>query len=572
MNRAAGIMIAAAGQVLLLKRGAGGDHEGEWCFPGGHIEDGETEEQAAIRETAEECGYVAESPLDFWTRRIDPEVDFTTFIVHLPEPFTPTLSDEHTGFMWLDPKAEASTEVIHPGCAIALERLGMTEHDVAQAIADGRLTSPQRVGNFYLFDIRITGTGTSFRAHLKEFVYRKPSDYLTPTFLARCNGLPVIFEHTEDGPLNSAEFAQRMVGTCALPYIKGDEVWAIAKIYDAGTIQLMLDEKLSTSPGVWWTDATNNNTLLLDDGNTLLIEDEPQLLDHIAICEVGVWDKGGPPAGIVAEDTIGAVHMTEEERAAADKARKDAAEKEESERKEREDAERRDAASRHDATMGALDAVMKACDALGKRMDAYEAKDSAEGETEEEKKAREDKARKDADEKEAKEAKEREDAARKDSAAVNSRIDDLNRRIPLALTDEDYAALSVAQSRYDSVSQLFGKPASKPMAGETPLGYRRRMAGELKVHSPACKSIEDLSKLDSASFDVIEKQIIDDAVAVAKSPAALPKGMLRPIHREDAAGRRITSYVGDIGTTFAAFKVPSRQMRLKSASDVRQGN
>ncbi len=561
-------MIVAEGKVLLLKRGNGGDHPGEWCFPGGHIEDGETEEQAAIRETAEECGYTAEPPLDFWTRRIDPAgVDFTTFILRLEQQFTPTLCDEHTGWMWLDPKAE-QTEVIHPGCLIALERIGMTELEVAQAIADGRLTSPQRVGNFYLFDIRITGTGTSFRVHLKEFVYRKPEDYLNDTFLARCNGLPVIFEHTENGSLGSAEFAERIVGTCALPYIKGNEVWSIAKIYDAATIRMMLDEKLSTSPGVWWTDASRNNTLLLDDGNTLLIEDNPQLLDHIAICEVGVWDKGGPAAGIVAEDTIGAVHMTEEERAAADKARKDAEEKEASERKEREereDAARKDASHKLDTVMSGIDAVMKACDALGKRMDAYEAKDAAEGETEEEKKEREDAARKDADEKA---EKEREDAARKDSASIHTRIDDLNRRVPLALTDADFAALAQVQSRADSVYPLLGKNAPRTMPGETPLGYRRRLASELKAFSASCKDIE-LSKLDGAAFDVLERKIYDDATLAAQTPAALPKGTLRPIHRQDSANRVITSYVGDPHACWGSFKMPSRRGRVSSYSELR---
>src|SRR5579863_9362670 len=55
--RAAGTLIIADGNALFLRRGNGGDHPSEWAFAGGHIEDGETPEEAARRETFEEAGY-----------------------------------------------------------------------------------------------------------------------------------------------------------------------------------------------------------------------------------------------------------------------------------------------------------------------------------------------------------------------------------------------------------------------------------------------------------------------------------------------------------------------------------
>jgi hypothetical protein len=43
--------------------------------------------------------------------------------------------------------------------------------------------------------------------------------------------------------------------------------------------------------------------MTLEDGSVLLIEGKPSLLDHVAICELGVWDKGKDPEGIIVADS-----------------------------------------------------------------------------------------------------------------------------------------------------------------------------------------------------------------------------------------------------------------------------
>ena len=48
--------------VLLTKRTVE-PFNSHWCFPGGHIDSGETAENAVIRETAEETGLELESPV-----------------------------------------------------------------------------------------------------------------------------------------------------------------------------------------------------------------------------------------------------------------------------------------------------------------------------------------------------------------------------------------------------------------------------------------------------------------------------------------------------------------------------
>lgn len=334
MIRAAGILFLCGGSALFLRRGPGGDFPGTWACPGGRLEGDETQEEAAIRETLEETGFeVSPSALRPWTRTVTPvasapmvdpisaepiatdgpaieivpvvenemleAVDFCTFVIRLKEQFTPILSEESDGYAWCP--ISGPPQPLHPSVQIALDRLGMDELGVARAMAAGQLASPQRYENVWLFAIRITGTGVSYRHNRKEFVWRDPAIYLNDEFLARCNGLDVIWEHPEKALLNHDEFHDRKIGSIFLPYLRTDkpeDVWGIAKIRDDDAAKEMQDEVLSTSPCVNFADPTENDRIQLEDGRVMLIEGKPSLLDHVAICPQGVWDRSGPPTGV----------------------------------------------------------------------------------------------------------------------------------------------------------------------------------------------------------------------------------------------------------------------------------
>ena len=228
---------------------------------------------------------------------------------------------------------------IHPGCLIALSRLTMDESGVARAIAAGQLISPQQYGTFWMFAIRITGTGQAYRPRLKEIVFRSPENYLNDAFLARCNGLPVILDHPEptkknpSGMLNTEEYKDRVIGAIMLPYIKGDEVWGIARINDARAARLMIEsaqagEDLSTSPGVSIRTGNGQDSmeLKLAGGGTIFFEGKPYLIDHIAICGAGVWDKEGDSGvGVLVENRSDSImpEETKEQIEAREKAEKD---------------------------------------------------------------------------------------------------------------------------------------------------------------------------------------------------------------------------------------------------------
>ena len=568
-TKAAGILfVTVDGNALFLKRGPkSADFPGYWCIPGGGQEGDETPEQTAVREAKEEVGFLPEGERRLHTRQKTgpgtatagpassgapvahpvaagapeppmPDVDFTTFVQKVDDQFEPmldALNDEHVGYAWAP--LDSPPEPLHPGCRVAIARLTMDELDVARAIADGRLTSPQRYENVWLFALRITGMDTAYRKKRDEFVYRPPEHYLNDEFLARCNGLTVTFLHPPKSLLDSDEFAERVVGSVLLPYICGDEVWGIAKIYDDSVAEMMVKEDLSTSPAVFFGDPGVNKKLTLENGSTLLIEGKPSLLDHLAICEHGVWDKGGAPSGVRSDSREDSQMPKSEAEMTADE---DAKAKADAEAKEKEDKEKADAdAKKADADAGQkLDQVLAKLDSMGARMDALEdvekkrsdaeAKMKADAEETARKKGdpeqlAADKAKKDAEEKEKAdaEAKEKADAetkAKADSDDIRKRIDDVASMIPKHAGDKDYDAVIDAQAKADGVYAEFGKSAPQPLRGETAPLYRRRVLRELKVYSPELKDADLNAVADDNALAIIERQVFADATTAARNP------------------------------------------------------
>jgi 8-oxo-dGTP pyrophosphatase MutT (NUDIX family) len=626
--RAAGILfLDPQGNALFLRRAGDGDAAGQWCTPGGKIEGDETAEQAAIREIKEEIGYtVKPTSMRLHARRIKPAfpcpdseampsapslvpgadalppppmVDFTTFLVRVPAQFVPTLNEEHDGYVWsnvLEPP-----EPLHPGVRIALDKLFMDELGIARAMAAGELTSPQRYINMTMWRMRLTGTGRAFRKKQErkdddgktivydEHVYRPPEFYLNEEFLSRCNGLPVIWLHPKKATLNSKEFSKRIVGTTLLPYIEGDEVWGVTKIYDDEANELLAKDQLSTSPTVVFTELSVNTSLALPDGTWLLIEDKPGLLDHLAICERGVWDKGGEPAGVSND------HLTIK----GDSEVPD----------EKKEEKKPDAAGEGGNDMGVTDAIAKMADALRQdmashcqRMDAKidavadsvkkrdaeeeekkkaDAKAKADAEEEEKKKAdaakkrdgdgtdpeqvAADKKRKDAEEKE-KEEKEKADAAKADSVPrsefekLQVQIADLSKRVPRAMTSSDRDAFADAQAKADAVLRTHGEHAEPPLSGEELIPYQIRLARKMQPHSKTWKSV-DLSVIaaDAASFNIALDGIRADALQAGLNPVDLKPFEHRKIVQESPGGHKITSWVGN-GTFIKQMSRPVRHV------------
>lgn len=526
-----GIMFRQGKYVFLIQR----SDDGTWCPPGGTVEPGELAIDAARREVLEEVGYQYDGPLT-------PHSvygDYLTFRAEVPERFEAKLNDESLAAGWFH--IDDLPKPLHQPFAEMLAQQALNETEVAALIADGTLSSPQFFINMWMFAIRVTGTGVTWRSADQQMAFRNPDDYLTPEFLQRVAGVPLIWLHPEKNKLDSDEFAKRVIGTLTNSWVADNgEVWTIGRVYDAEAAEIMATRQLSTSPTVTYSEA--QDSIIKIDGQPLLVEGSPVLLDHVAICEQGVWDKLLAPTGVKSDSIPNEAEKMDEEKIVAlinkaIDARMAKADSEEADRKAKADAE--EAAKKEKA-----DAEAK---------EAEEAKAKADAEE----KAAKEKA--DAEAKEKADAEEAERMAKeKADSELRQQIADLRSRIPTELSDEERNEVADAQVKADSVFSCFGKRAPVPLSGEKPLAYRRRLMIQLQEHSPDFKSVDLSSIADSALLSVAEKTIYADAQKSAS--LSVGPGMLREIKRADATGRQISTFEGDPAATWAPFQSGKRQV------------
>lgn len=525
-----GIMFRQGKFVFLIQR----SDDGTWCPPGGTVEPGELAIDAARREVLEEVGYQYDGPLT-------PHSvygDYLTFRAEVPERFEAKLNDESLAAGWFH--IDDLPKPLHQPFAEMLAQQALNETEVAALIADGTLSSPQFFINMWMFAIRVTGTGVTWRSADQQMAFRNPDDYLTPEFLQRVAGVPLIWLHPEKNKLDSDEFAKRVIGTLTNSWVADNgEVWTIGRVYDAEAAEIMATRQLSTSPTVTYSEA--QDSIIKIDGQPLLVEGSPVLLDHVAICEQGVWDKLLAPTGVKSDSIPNEAEKMDEEKIVAliNKAIDARMAKADEEKDAKAKADAEEAAKKEKA-----DAEAK---------EAEEAKAKADAEE----KAAKEKA--DAEAKEKADAEEAERMAKeKADSELRQQIADLRSRIPTELSDEERNEVADAQVKADSVFSCFGKRAPVPLSGEKPLAYRRRLMIQLQEHSPDFKSVDLSSIADSALLSVAEKTIYADAQKSAS--LSVGPGMLREIKRADATGRQISTFEGDPAATWAPFQSGKRQV------------
>ncbi|MGT3294743.1 NUDIX domain-containing protein [Yersinia enterocolitica] len=534
-----GIMFRHGKFVFLIQR----SDDGTWCPPGGKVEPGELAVDAARREVFEEAGYQYDgllTPHSVYG-------DYLTLRAEVTDQFEAKLNDESLAAGWFH--IDDLPKPLHQPFAEMLGRQVLNETEAAALISDGTLSSPQYFINMWMFAIRVTGTGVTWRSADQQMAFRDPENYLTPEFLQRVAGVPLIWLHPEKNKLDSDEFAKRVIGTLTNSWVADNgEVWAIARVYDAEAAEIMATKQLSTSPTVTFSEP--QNAVIKVDGQSLLVEDSPVLLDHVAICEQGVWDKLLDPTGVKSDSIPKEAEIMEIEEmkkliqsCVADAMK----EKSDSEEKAKADAEEKEVKEKADA-----EAKEKADAAEKKDAEEKSAKEKAD-ETELKKLENEAKGEDDHLEKERKEREKADSDLRSEMALLKSRL-------PTELSDSERNELADAQVKADSVFSVLGKRAPMPLSGEKPLSYRRRLMIQLQEHSGDYKAVDLSSIADSALLNIAEKQIYADAQSSAS--LSVGPGMLREIKRADVTGRQISTFEGDPAATWAPFQGGKRQVTM----------
>ena len=131
-----------------------------WGFPAGGREEGETTEQAAVRESVEETGHAPSA--------LTPLMDDGTFALYLcaGDTFSPTLNDEHTGHLWAP--IEDLPEPLHPRVAeqVAMAWAAMNARDEPVAAADGSIAMDGLDGAFAMDKASVRELDTNGWAHV----------------------------------------------------------------------------------------------------------------------------------------------------------------------------------------------------------------------------------------------------------------------------------------------------------------------------------------------------------------------------------------------------------------------
>lgn len=166
-----------------------------------------------------------------------------------------------------------------------------SEVDIINKYKTGQLDGLYFSGLAYYLPVRVTGTGETVRvADGKYYVMdRKASEFLTKNFVEQCKSLPITEEHPDDSLLTPETFDKaKIVGQTVHAYIKDDEVWAIAKVFDGDLINNKLGNQIkSTSPGV----SSKNDIILYG-----AYQETDGIINHLAFVECGHWDQVSPDA------------------------------------------------------------------------------------------------------------------------------------------------------------------------------------------------------------------------------------------------------------------------------------
>jgi hypothetical protein len=395
----------------------------------------------------------------------------------------------------------------------------MKELDIAKRIASGELPPLVMYENHLLAAIRVTGTGAALEG--EKPIYRNPDYYLCDDFLRSINGVSVIFEHPENGEyLNHDEYQNRNVGSSFYPYVKNDEAWTIARIYDSDAIEGFKHGIFKdTSPAVA---VIKSKELQLKDGSILHIEGEPIYTDHIALLvNAGVWSKS--LTNLTGIPTMDNPTPQTPETPPGDQM------------PVQQTVQEAEPAQSETNLFDMMSKVLAMVEGIDSRLGAVESK---------------------AANIEKLEAAEVETKPKMD--AVEQKIQSIEQNLPAQMSDDDKVSLADTVEKTNHAARMIGVTV-KNIPSDTPKSFIARALTELKQYSPSFKDTPvEVMVADKGMMYTCHSQILEDVKRAAMQP--LKHGLAnvaRKIVEKLETGGTQTRYIGgDANTMYESISMP----------------
>jgi hypothetical protein len=131
-----------------------------------------------------------------------------------------------------------------------------------------------------------------------------------------------------------------------------------------------------------------------------------------------------------------------------------------------------------------------------------------------------------------------------------------------------------ARARLDTAIQPFNRAAPRPFTDENADLYRKRTLPIVQQYAPNFQNVK-VDEAKGSAFDLLERQIYDDARQEAHRPTQIPEGQLKEITRRDAAGRPSYEYFGSPRVWLETFSSPKKSLvgiRTHTEDGYRPGN
>jgi hypothetical protein len=107
----------------------------------------------------------------------------------------------------------------------------------------------------------------------------------------------------------------------------------------------------------------------------------------------------------------------------------------------------------------------------------------------------------------------------------------------------DATEYAIIQEQADSLLRMHNQSAPRAMDGENLVSYKRRLASKVQQVTPSMKDI-NLNDARGSAFDLLQKQIYDEARREAIRPTNIPKGEMREMRKFDDTGRPFYEWQG----------------------------